>query len=370
MMINRHNYEEYFLLYVDNELNADERIVVEEFVQQHPDLKEELNMLQQSLVKADEQVVFENKELLYKLSDTTNIVTAGNCEEYFVLYADDELSNEEKDLVEQFVYSNPQYQAEFELIHKAKLTPESNVVFPNKETLYKKEKDDKVIPMHWWRIAAAAIVLFFIGGLGWYLSIRNIKTGPSVVTTIHENKIEPNAEKSEQQNKPSNNIATVNTSKQTTDAAKKDKGVLRIASKEKGIQKKSTIEAVQVNKIEKTDEDGNFLAAKSVTPKAGVVKVNRVSTEKISPGSINPSREMQPNVYVIDEAVGKGEEPPVDYAVADTDEIEILNTKISKKNSLRGVFRKASRYFEKATNIQTTENNRGLRIANFEIALK
>jgi hypothetical protein len=45
MNINRHNYEEYFILYMDNELDSDDRRMVEAFVLQHPDLKEELDIL-------------------------------------------------------------------------------------------------------------------------------------------------------------------------------------------------------------------------------------------------------------------------------------------------------------------------------------
>ena len=48
MQINRHNYEEYFILYMDNELGSTERRMVEDFVKLHPDLQEELDMLLQS----------------------------------------------------------------------------------------------------------------------------------------------------------------------------------------------------------------------------------------------------------------------------------------------------------------------------------
>ena len=42
MNINRDNYEEFFLLYADNELSVQEKNAVEDFVRQHPDLEEEL----------------------------------------------------------------------------------------------------------------------------------------------------------------------------------------------------------------------------------------------------------------------------------------------------------------------------------------
>ena len=67
IIINRNNYEEFFLLYTDDELNAAEKRAVEEFVEQHPDLKIELEMLQQSILPA-EPLVFHEKELLLKNS--------------------------------------------------------------------------------------------------------------------------------------------------------------------------------------------------------------------------------------------------------------------------------------------------------------
>ena len=43
--INRNNYEEFFLLYADNELDAETKLAVENFVQQNTDLAVELEML-------------------------------------------------------------------------------------------------------------------------------------------------------------------------------------------------------------------------------------------------------------------------------------------------------------------------------------
>src|SRR6476660_10216847 len=169
MNINRNTYEEFFLLYVDNELSQAERREVEAFVEENPDLRSELDMLKDVVLSPEEGLSY-NKETLFRHNFP---VTESNFEEYFVLYGDDELTREEKEHVEQFVYRHPQHQAEFEVILRAKMEPDNSIVYPNKETLYRHEKPErKVVYMQWWKIAVAAVLLLFLGGFGWYFTTR------------------------------------------------------------------------------------------------------------------------------------------------------------------------------------------------------
>ena len=111
--INRNNYEEFFLLYADNELNAETRLAVENFVEQNTDLAVELNMLLKTK-SAPEAMHFNDKELLLRTEG--NSINETNYEEYFLLYIDDELSIAKKQEVETYILQHPKLQDEFTLL--------------------------------------------------------------------------------------------------------------------------------------------------------------------------------------------------------------------------------------------------------------
>ncbi|RYY13589.1 MAG: hypothetical protein EOO04_31640 [Chitinophagaceae bacterium] len=179
MNINRDNYEEFFVLYIDKELTPAENAAVENFIDRNPDLKPELEMLQQTILPLDEMETFGNKNLLFRNEGepVAAVINELNCEAFFVLYADNELNNNENALVEEFIYRHPQYQENFELIQQVKFQPEKHIVYPDKSTLYRSENDHKVVPMFTrmrsWKMVAAAAVLLMIGGTVWYALSTN-----------------------------------------------------------------------------------------------------------------------------------------------------------------------------------------------------
>jgi anti-sigma factor RsiW len=113
--INRHNYETFFILYMDNELSSEERLMVEDFVKQYPELKEELDVLMQYKLQPDDDIVFANKESL--MMQTPAAATEPDMETRLMLYLDGELNNAEKHELE-VLLSNSQMQEVFAVLQK------------------------------------------------------------------------------------------------------------------------------------------------------------------------------------------------------------------------------------------------------------
>lgn len=123
-MINLSNYEDWFLLYADGELTVAEQKAVLKFVEAHPGLKEELDLLMSMRFQPESEI---------KLNDKS-IIKA----EYFN-----------------------------ELETKYRFEPDLNVQFPDKQLLYKKTAKPVVSMFRYAAVAASTIVT---AGLIWWFS--------------------------------------------------------------------------------------------------------------------------------------------------------------------------------------------------------
>src|ERR1700760_2423659 len=108
-MITIDNYEHFFLLYVDNELSAEEKLVVERFVSEHPGLQEEWETFLQCRVYPDEQLVYPDPASLLK---EEGVIRIDNYESWLLSYIDGELSEPDSRLVEAFIRQHPAVSSE------------------------------------------------------------------------------------------------------------------------------------------------------------------------------------------------------------------------------------------------------------------
>jgi hypothetical protein len=393
MNITRQNYEEWLLLYVDNELSLAERLIVDDFLAANPDLQQELEMLQQSTFQPDEEIVFSNKASLLKSSGET-LITEGNCEQYFVLYADDELSNQQKASVEEFVYRNPRFQAAFELILAAKLTPDYSIVFPNKRSLYRKEKGRRVVAMRWYKIAAAAVLVLLIGGVSYQMLTRkeeaagiagkqdeqkipqpgiashdSVSESPAVKDPSRQG-IADNSISGESNNQRQNNQQAAAGKPAANDMATKNAGkgsarqLAPVVTPRVAPAENRVIPVVPDNEAFAAGEPSKINPANSNIHIPPIV----TQTETAPKGSGQPKPEAinSPGKATLNNSDMAVIAIP-SYDLQGEEEVEIQPA--NKKNRMRGILRKVSRVFEKATSADG-EENRNIRIANFQIALK
>ena len=152
MQINRANYENYFLRYVDNELSIAEIQAVKGFLLDNNDLAAELDALLETKLIIDSDTVFLDKKSLFRTALNTIIH-----EEQFLLFLDNELTTAENEQMLAFLETNAALKSEYALLEQSKL-PQENISFGDKSTLYRKEAS-RPLAMGWWRISVAAALI-------------------------------------------------------------------------------------------------------------------------------------------------------------------------------------------------------------------
>ncbi len=361
-MITRYNYEEYFLLYVDNELSAAERDAVEEFIQQNADLEEELNMLKQSVIKPENNIFFDNKNSLLKHIDEVLFINLNNYEEYFLLYVDNELPDLQKIEVEKFVRQNPSLQNEFMILQQTKLEADDSIVFEGKEFLYKKEEHRRVVPFAWIASAAAVAILLVTGFL--FFNKENI-TRKNQNNTVAKNsgikKDDSNGHKIKD-NKKETLAVTSSDNDSLNKSSEEQKRNVAINQTKFEAQPKNSIEKKK-KEIEAHKEQQTELAINNNEP--AIAKVTK--PEELNRTTASASVDVSPKKLIVlidktDDAIKNNNE---------TNPAEITSTEndLETKTKLRGIFRRVSRVFNKPSD-DDDSNKRSVAIGSFQIALK
>lgn len=388
MQITRHNYENFFLLYVDNELSAADRKAVDVFVQANPDLRIELEALQQTVVKADD-IILDKKDWLYREEEITAL------QESLLLYADDELTAAEKQPVELLLATDETAKNEWSILSKTKLKPDMAVVFPDKKLLYRHE-GGRVVGFNWRRVAAAAVLLGFVTWVGvsvyknkFITPVKNeVLAGNSKEHTLPSQKETTTANNSSakntgEQNDETNEMIVANVQKNTVTLSTGNDNNNVKTVEHKNYQPANESMMAQVK--EKNKNDNNL-------PKPNFENINNTGSNQSITANVTPvnnyaSRVSGNNAAVVRKTADEGitgsiasndnrnNTPPNIIAVANKETnneatgnsyLDVDNDK-SKRTSLGGFLRKAKRIIERTTKVNTGD---GIKVAGFEIALK
>jgi hypothetical protein len=341
--INRQNYEEFFLLYVDNELSATGRSVVEAFAATHPDLQEELDLLLQTTVLQTTPAVLEDKSFLMADSMKLNAI-----DDTLLLYIDDELTGDQKRKVEEMLKSKPEYKLQYNLLLNTKLSKEE-ITYPYKKELYR--HTERKISYNWMRVAAAIIVVAALGLLFLVRNNGNIEE-PVVASGIPVKTVNPLPQPSrEQVALTTKNPTVAESSKQDNKDVKKERTIQNLPvdqTPELVAENKQSVQDIQ-NKTEVTTPvDATPVKPVEVIASAGndLGNVNNTTVTETNTTSYN----------TIDAAITT----PQDYAVADN----------QRSGSVKGLLRKATRFIEKRTGLNPVNDDDELLIGALAIKLK
>jgi len=176
--INISNYEDYLYSYVDGELQPEEVLALEAFLEKYPQFQAELDVLLSTRLQP-EAIVFDSKASLYRGSE----ISLQNYESHLLSYIDGELNQQEKDAFEQFVSRHPAVAQDLKVWQATKLQADTAIRFENKSVLYRKASYRTVIrPAYWWGAAAAVVAgaLFLIT----LSDSTKTTTAPVVATTV------------------------------------------------------------------------------------------------------------------------------------------------------------------------------------------
>jgi len=348
MKINRKNYEEYFLLFIDGELDARERAELDDFLSQNPDLAPELEQLKTAVLDPGEHIAFGHAEALLKPEDAQ---PTPETEAAILSYIDNELDLTGKAEVERIMASDPSCKKLYEELMAAKLIPEA-VEFPDKKSLYKKS-GNRVVYLRWASFAAAAAVLGFIAFLGLNNNTSTNGVSPAEASIATHPIAETKKNEAVEPEAPTRTEEVIETPAivGTTPQQKAEKTPARASITNLSVEPKLTLSPTETP----TEPAPKPVQIKTETPNLAVVRSGL--EKKIDPQQV---------IAVIKQPDLSGEE-------IDENSKQALSTALSaeqkdpeaevyiagipvRKTPLRGIVRKTGRLLEKTANIGDPRN--------------
>ena len=155
--INRNNYEEYFLDFLEGNLSPSENDLLVSFLNSNPDLREELELLNE-LPEIRTEETFLEKSTLKKSSSNVESNT-DNFNELCIAKIEGDLSDEESREFDSFIKENSKRKEEFELFKLTKVKADQNIVFKNKQELKKSTFSIFLIKNRYSIMSAAASII-------------------------------------------------------------------------------------------------------------------------------------------------------------------------------------------------------------------
>ncbi|MDR3715468.1 MAG: hypothetical protein P4L51_21885 [Puia sp.] len=419
-MITRNNYEEFFLLYIDNELSDAERETVERFVRDNPDLEAELDQFRQSVLRPGDDLFFTGKESLLRDStlpqnERTSALLRGelpvwageslfideeNYPTYLLSYLDNELDEDSRKIVEDHVRRHPRLEEELALLKQTRPEPDLSIVFAGKELLYKLQYSKRGIILSWSRIAAAVLLLITALLLfdkkthrsreqsvskGSFPNKKNVqKDQPSVTpvatdplynkkdsTALASGKMSPAKQDAET---PKAVMSPENTDKNRQEVTRT--GAVRAAADRTGGNRydhpepagRRTLRNVLANNTSRNRRPDQMQDPdKNRMPDQNYTNIHRtISAPDLVSPAVQAVQTTNPPPLLRETAVSGTRDNSVVMA---REGIPIEDPSAIRKNKMRGLFRKVTRILERTTSADNDNDKHGVLIGSFQVAL-
>jgi len=177
MKITRANYESFFIDYIEGNLPESMIDQFLDFLNQNPDLKEELHLFEE-INLPEEHVVFQEKKLLHKGAADEK----SRLENIAIAYLEGDWDADESKTVESYLFTNPEFKREYDLFARTQLKPDFEIKYPEKRKLYR--KSGATIVMNW--VARAAAVLVLIWGINSVIQTQNTQESGKGIQELAE----------------------------------------------------------------------------------------------------------------------------------------------------------------------------------------
>ncbi len=159
-MINRNNYEAWFLDFAEGNLSEEKIYILNLFLRENPDLQEEFDEFNVILLDSDD-LVFDKKASLKKNINLDKIEGLNDFEILAINKLEGNITEEEENELNSMIHFSDELRIEADIFQKTKLKADTSVVYQDKEKLKRKN----VIPL-WIKytgsIAAIGLLLFFV----------------------------------------------------------------------------------------------------------------------------------------------------------------------------------------------------------------
>jgi len=155
-IITRNNYEEFFLDYIEGEISAPDKVALESFLIQNPDLKKELDEMMDVNIKCEYITISEESDSLKAIPFQENF------DDFCIAKIEGDLNSYENEAFDNYMASNPKSEKELSLYQKTKLEADQTIIFREKKSLKRRNKGLIIRQFIYTTLAAAAsIVLLF-----------------------------------------------------------------------------------------------------------------------------------------------------------------------------------------------------------------